>query len=146
MLKLLKADGITAVASATLDFGPLAQGVDQFSADNVKITAADNQLSLPPDACLNVKVQRLEEVPVLEAGRHMTDRLHLMVFLLQLLDTCLVLHKCSVAKGCLQQHSCPCIYHVLGRCAVGFCMVWLTGAETVGLSCSGSQGYEASCI
>lgn len=59
MLKLLKADGVTAVASAVLDFGPLAQGLDQFSANDLRFTAADNKLSLPSDARLDVKVQHL---------------------------------------------------------------------------------------
>ena len=57
VLKLLNADGITAVASAVLDFAPLAQGLDQFSANDLKVTAAHNQLSLPSDARLNVKVR-----------------------------------------------------------------------------------------
>lgn len=56
VLKLLKADGVTAVASAVLDFGPLAQGLDHFSASELHFTAADNKLSLPSDACLDVKV------------------------------------------------------------------------------------------
>lgn len=59
-MKLLKADGVTAAASATMGFGPLAQGADQFSVDDLKLTAADSQTSLPPDARLSVKVQPVE--------------------------------------------------------------------------------------
>lgn len=56
LVKLLKADGVTAAASAKVDFGTFAQGVDQFSVKDLKLTAADSQTSLPPDARLNVKV------------------------------------------------------------------------------------------
>lgn len=58
VVRLLKADGVTAAASASVDFGRLAQGADQFAVNDLKLTAADTQTSLPPDARLNVKVPR----------------------------------------------------------------------------------------
>ena len=72
MVKLLKADGTTAAASATVGFGPLAQGADQFSIDDLKFTAADSQTLLPPDARLNVKVQPVEELGLVKKGKHDT--------------------------------------------------------------------------
>lgn len=59
LIKLLRADGSTALASASLDFVPLAQGLDQFSVASLKLTAADDQTALAADAALTVKVSKL---------------------------------------------------------------------------------------
>ena len=72
MVRLLKADGVTVAASATVDFGPLAQGVDQFAANNTKFTAADSQAPVPDDARLDVKVWPLEELYLMGRGKNMT--------------------------------------------------------------------------
>ena len=56
VLKLLKANGTTVIASASLDFGPLAQGLDQFSAESLQLTASESPSLLGPNACLNAKV------------------------------------------------------------------------------------------
>ncbi|KAL0022439.1 hypothetical protein WJX79_000099 [Trebouxia sp. C0005] len=61
LLKLLKGDGSTALASASLDFAPLAQGVDQFSAACLKLSGADDQTAVAADAAFTVKVQLLQE-------------------------------------------------------------------------------------
>ncbi len=58
VLKVLKADGSTALASATLDFGPLAQGLDQITAPSLKLTAADSQAALVSEAALTVKASK----------------------------------------------------------------------------------------
>ena len=70
MVKLLKADGVTYAASATVGFGPLAQGVDQFSFTDLKLTAADSQMSLPHDWRLDVKVRPVEELDSAKKGKH----------------------------------------------------------------------------
>ncbi len=59
LLKLLKGDGSTALASASLDFAPLAQGVDQFSAACLKLSGADAQTSVAADAAFTVKAMQL---------------------------------------------------------------------------------------
>lgn len=59
LLKLLKGDGSTALASASLDFAPLAQGVDQFSAACLKLSGADDQTAVAADAAFTVKAIKL---------------------------------------------------------------------------------------
>ncbi|KAA6417329.1 MAG: tetratricopeptide repeat 18, partial [Trebouxia sp. A1-2] len=56
LLKLLKGDGSTALASASLDFAPLAQGVDQFSAACLKLSGADDQTAVAADAAFTVQL------------------------------------------------------------------------------------------
>ena len=69
LVRLLKPDGVTAAASASVDFGTLAQGVDQFLVNDLTLTAADSQTSLPPDARLSVKVQPLGDLHLVKKGK-----------------------------------------------------------------------------
>ncbi|DBA74219.1 TPA: hypothetical protein ACH3X1_011009 [Trebouxia sp. C0004] len=59
LLEVLKGDGSTALASASLDFAPLAQGVDQFSAASLKLNGADDQTAVAADAAFTVKAIKL---------------------------------------------------------------------------------------
>lgn len=60
VLTLLTADTSTPVATTSVDFGPFAQGLDQFAANGLKLTASDGQNSVAPTASLNVKVMLLK--------------------------------------------------------------------------------------
>lgn len=59
VVKLLQADGTTVVASASVMFDPLAQGLDQFSVNGLMLSASDSQNTSAPNVQLDVEVLRL---------------------------------------------------------------------------------------
>lgn len=67
VFNVLKADGSTTFASANLDFGSLAQGLDQISATSLTLKAIDNQTQVASDATLTAKAMKLPPACVMLA-------------------------------------------------------------------------------